>query len=143
MLSSRVITATLGDLSVTMSVIKECPQGGVLSPLLWSPVVDALPNKLSQLGYEVIGYADDIVLIVRGKDDATLSSRMQAALNATLLGCLQEGLSINLLKKVQILFSRRRKISITPPTLNEVRLGFSNEVKYLGIILDKKLNWST
>lgn len=64
MLTSREITASLGDTSITITAAKGCPQGGVLSPLLWLLVVDSLLRKLTQLGYEVIGYADDVVLII-------------------------------------------------------------------------------
>ena len=142
MLSSRKITAALGDTSVTVGAVEGCPQGGVLPPLLWSLVVDVLLTKLSQLGFEVIGYADDIVLIVRGKCDATLSSRMQTALNTTSQWCSEEGLNINPAKTVIIPFTKRRMHTIIPPLLNGVRLCFSNETKYLGIILDKKLNWT-
>lgn len=43
-------------------------QGGVLSPLLWSTVVDGLLVRLvKKKSYQVIGYADDVVVLVRGK----------------------------------------------------------------------------
>lgn len=142
MLSSREITATLGDASITVTATKGCPQGGVLSPLLWSLVVDALLNKLTQLGYEIVGYADDIVLIIRGKCDATMSSRLQTALDTTLSWCTQEGLNINPAKTVIVPFTKRRKHALSPPSLNGFLLNFCKEVKYLGIILDSKLNWT-
>ena len=142
MLSSREITAALGDTSITVTAIKGCPQGGVLSPLLWSLVVDFLLNKLTRLGYDVIGYADDVVLIIRGKNDALLAGRLQAALNITMIWCTQEGLNVNPTKTVVVPFTRKRNVNITPPLLNGTRLSLSDEVKYLGIILDKKLNWN-
>jgi len=37
-----------------------CPQGGVLSPLLWCLVVDELLTKLKESGFLVFGYADDV-----------------------------------------------------------------------------------
>ena len=39
-----------------------CPQGGVLSPLLWSVTVDDLLPKLSAEGYNCFGYADDLAI---------------------------------------------------------------------------------
>jgi hypothetical protein len=41
-------------------------QGGVLSPLLWSLVVDELIG-LSGNGYYTLGYADDIAILICGK----------------------------------------------------------------------------
>lgn len=142
MLISREISASLGDTSIVITASKGCPQGGVLSPLLWSLVVDVLLQNLTQLGYEVIGYADDVVLIIRSKCDATLSSRLQSALNHTSYWCTKEGLSINPSKTVIIPFTNRRKHNIVSPTMKGERLNFSTEVKYLGVILDRKLNWN-
>jgi hypothetical protein len=42
MLGSRKITATVAGETLEGSVARGCPQGGVLSPLLWSLVVDKL-----------------------------------------------------------------------------------------------------
>lgn len=143
MLTCREITASLGDTSITITAAKGCPQGGVLSPLLWSLVVDSLLKKLTLLGYDVIGYADDVALIVRGKFDETLSSRLQSALNYIMQWCEQEGLNINPAKTVIIPFTNRRKHDLRPPTLKGTQLTFSTEVKYLGVILDNKLNWNS
>lgn len=41
--------------TLTTKPTRGCPQGGVLSPMLGSLVVDDLLNILSAQGYEVIG----------------------------------------------------------------------------------------
>jgi hypothetical protein len=41
-------------------VARGCPQGGVLSPLLWCLVVDELITGLNEGGIYVQGYADDM-----------------------------------------------------------------------------------
>ena len=79
MLSERRVKATVAGVSATITTAKGCPQGGVLSPLLWSVVVDDLLNTLITIGYEVRGYADDIVIIIRGQIDAIVSHSMQRA----------------------------------------------------------------
>ena len=43
----------------------------VLSPLLWNLVVGPLLKKLTRLAYAQ-AYADDIVIVVRGKDISTV-----------------------------------------------------------------------
>lgn len=110
--------------------------------MLWSLVVDDLLNSLVAMGFEVIGYADDIVIVVRGKHDETLSNRMQIALNYTLAWCKGEGLNVNPSKTTLVIFTRKRNVNIKAPSLDGVQLTFSSRVKYLGVILDKKLNWS-
>ena len=140
-LKHRIITAQLGSESVTIKAVKGCPQGGVLSPLLWSLVVDGLLTMLSNRGLDVQGYADDLTVIISGKYDNIISELMQDALKLIWQWCRQEGLSINPNKTVIVPFTKRRKLTLTNPTLNGTIINFSKEVKYLGVILDRKLNW--
>jgi hypothetical protein len=56
----RRATAALGGVSRSIAVAKGCPHGGILSPLLWSLVVDELLVGLNQGGIYAQGYADDI-----------------------------------------------------------------------------------
>jgi hypothetical protein len=63
-------------------VNRGCPQGGVLSPLLWNMVVDCLLRRLHNAHYQAHGYADDVGLLQKGKFVSTLCDRMQGALNS-------------------------------------------------------------
>jgi len=47
LLASRRAMATIGGQSSTVSTTRGCPQGGILSPLLWSLLVDELLHILS------------------------------------------------------------------------------------------------
>jgi hypothetical protein len=48
-------------------------EGGVLSPLLWSLVVDELVQGLNENGYNTLGYAADIAILVSRKFPYTVS----------------------------------------------------------------------
>jgi hypothetical protein len=72
--------ATLNGSSVGLTISRGCPQGGVLSPLLWCLVVDDLLTRLSGGGVFIQGYADDICLLAVGKFPNTVSGLMQWAL---------------------------------------------------------------
>jgi Reverse transcriptase (RNA-dependent DNA polymerase) len=87
-------------------------QGGVLSPLLWSFVIDKFLNDLDRQGFAVIEIADDLVITVRGNNNSILSERIQSALNYVIGWCKQDGLSINTAKTIVIPFNRRRKLSL-------------------------------
>lgn len=143
MLSSRqaeTITET-GAISVTTT--RGCPQGGVLSPLLWSLVVDGLLHRLSDRGIMAIGYADDIVLVARGKFEGVLCDLIETALTVVSEWCDTVGLRVNPTKTKLVYFSRRRTLNLRRiPFLGEV-VDWSNEVKFLGITLDSKLLWRT
>jgi hypothetical protein len=53
--------------SVRVLVNRECLQGGVLFPLLWNMVVNGLPRRLHNAHYQAQGYADNVVLLQKGK----------------------------------------------------------------------------
>jgi len=49
-LDGRVAVATLNEISLRFAISRGCPQGGVLSPLLWCLVVNYLITRLSGSG---------------------------------------------------------------------------------------------
>jgi hypothetical protein len=59
-LEGRVAVATLNGTSVGLAIYRGCPQGGVLSPLLWCLVVNDLLTRLSGGGVLIQGHADDM-----------------------------------------------------------------------------------
>ncbi|CAH2217843.1 jg22999, partial [Pararge aegeria aegeria] len=123
-------------------VARGCPQGGVLSPILWNLVVDDLITKLNTGGFYTIGYADDIVILISGKLEYTLCEIMQRALRLIERWCKENDLSVNPKKTELVLFTNKRKPDIPKlPTLFNTSLTLSNEVKYLGVTLDSKLSW--
>jgi Reverse transcriptase (RNA-dependent DNA polymerase) len=80
-LECRIVTANLGEEHITVRTTKSCLQRGVLSPLLWSFIIDKLLTDLKQPGFEVIRFVDDLVIIVRKKAESVLNERLQIALN--------------------------------------------------------------
>jgi hypothetical protein len=73
-------------------------------------VVDGLLCRLHNAHYQVPGYADDVVLLQKGKFVSTLCDRMQAALNCVENWCREIGLSVNADKTTMVLFMNNRKI---------------------------------
>jgi hypothetical protein len=95
MLESRTRTTTLSGEILGASASRGCPQGGVLSPLLWSLVVDDLLWGLNDDGYYTVGYADDIAILTQGKFLTTVSECLQTALYTVQRWYERRGLSIN------------------------------------------------
>ena len=143
MLKNRVLVADLRGTVTNKVPAKGCPQGGVLSPLLWILVADSLLKQVSDLGFEIIGYADDFVLISKGKFLSTVYDRMHVALRLVENWCLQTGLSVNPTKSNLVLFTKNRNLQGSRElSLFGGNLIESSEVKYLGIVFDSKLNWN-
>ena len=94
-LEGRVAVATLNKISLKFAISRGCPQGGVLSPLLWCLVVNYLLTRLSGGGIFIQGYADDICLLAVGKFPNTVSGLMQWALSTVEIWCNEVELSVN------------------------------------------------
>jgi len=87
-LEGRLATATLGGSFKRAEVSRGCPQGGVLSPLLWCLVVDELIIGLNRGGVHTQGYADDICLLAVGIFPNPVSGLIQWAHYFCILGML-------------------------------------------------------
>ncbi|RYA67345.1 hypothetical protein, partial [Enterobacter cloacae complex sp. 2DZ2F20B] len=72
----------------------------------------------------------------------TLCEIMQAAVKIVEEWCSRHTLSVNGEKTKLILFTRKRKIgTLQMPKIFNTTLQLSDEVKYLGVVLDWRLNW--
>ena len=141
-LEGCVAVVTLKEFSLKFVISRGCPQGGVLSPLLWCLVVDDLITRLSGSSVLIQGYADDICLLVVGKFPKTVSGFKQWALSTAGIWCNEDGLSVNPDKTGLVAFTRKRKLQgFFEPNLYGVKLRLSGSVKYLGVILDSRLTW--
>jgi hypothetical protein len=94
-LEGRVAVAALGGTSMGLTISRGCPQGGVLSPLLWCLVVNDLLARLSGSGIFVQAYADDLCFLAVGKFPNAVSGLMQWALSTVETWCDEVGLSVN------------------------------------------------
>jgi ribonuclease HI len=143
MLKYRAVRAEIRGVSSTMKVRRGCPQGGVLSPLLWNMVIDSLLRRLEEQGLWAQGFADDVVILINGKYLGTVCELMQSALLIVQEWCEQVGLSVNPNKTTAILFTNKRNLNgYKTPIIFGKELELQNQVKYLGVILDSKLNWN-
>jgi hypothetical protein len=98
-----------GTLVHTVLMGSSCPQGGVLSPLLWNLVVDRLLTVTTDVGFSTFGYADDIVIIVQGKYTHTVRDVMQQALKVVIKWAAKEGLNISPQKQLLFHLPKGRK----------------------------------
>ena len=113
MLGNTNLTTNKGNTILCGTVDSGCPQGGVLSPLLWCLVVYELLHQLSRQSYHPIGYADDILIIVRGQHLEVLFGVMQQALGIVDTWYRKTGLSVNPNKTDVVVFTRRYKWGTT------------------------------
>ena len=83
------------------------------------------------------------MIIAQGKFAHAIRDVMQQALNAVVKWAAKEGLNISLQKTAIIPFTKRKKTEgLGPLELHGKELVMLDEVKYLGVILDSKINWN-
>jgi hypothetical protein len=141
MLSGRNLIVYCRERTIESTPDRDCPQGGVLSPLLWCLIIDSLLEDL-QIGFHVYGYADDIAIGVGGCFLTTLRDLIEHALKMTYRWCKTKSLVFNPQKANVRIFTRKYKPEhIKPLRLKGEEIAFTNTVKYLGVLLDPKLNW--
>ncbi|XP_017890417.1 uncharacterized protein LOC108631187 [Ceratina calcarata] len=142
MLTDRTVATVYGDARIEGLANRGCPQGGILSPTLWSLAVDSLLEKLRTEGTQVWGYADDIAIMVAHENTAEAKRQINRALKTVENWCEENGLSVNPSKtKLLIVTRRKRRMNTRGIKLNGIQLNRAESVKYLGITFTSNLSW--
>ena len=142
-LQYRIVTTSIKGITAKRQPKKGTPQGGVLSALVWIMVMDRLQSTMKTHPSLTLCFADDIILLVTGPDSRTLRDLLQEAVNRVVLWGKQEGLRFNPAKTAITLFTRRYKTPTLPCIkLNGVQVPYTSSFRYLGVIIDSKLNWT-
>ncbi|KAI5739584.1 hypothetical protein M8J77_020980 [Diaphorina citri] len=143
LLETRKISAEIFGSRKEIYAARGCPQGGVLSPRLWNLVANSLLVELNDAGFFTLGYADDFVILVRGKYINTLMELLQSALSMVEKWCKSKGLKVNPLKTTMVPFTKKYKMgSLVAPIIFGERISIADDVKFLGVYFDKRLTWN-
>ena len=91
---------------------------------------------------EIICYADDVMILGTGIDEQTIVDNLKRDIQMLERWAERHKLNFSPHKTKMILFTRRR-IKVQPTLkLNNTRIEWVDSFKYLGMILDSKLNWT-
>ena len=105
--------------------------------------MDAHLRGLNDGSFYAQGYAKDFAILLRDIPVDTLMGLTRSALHMVELWCNESGLSVNPEKTELVVSARKYKTArVTGPVFCEKRLQAAQSVKYLGVILDRKLNWA-
>ena len=140
-LQNRTARVRLGrDLSQKKTLKDGLPQGGVLSPTLFTVFVNDLfeiiPRRM-----KATMYADDLALFCTEERLETAGFRMRDALGALQEYAQQWHVKINESKTKYTIFSLSTKIKAPRLEINQKQLLEDTAPKYLGIVSDPRLTW--
>lgn len=140
-LQHREVSATLSGVTKTIRPMRGSPQGGVLSPVVWTMIMNPLLAQFTQGPIKAVGYADDILLCIGGTDPDTMGKIMQKAINRVLLWGQDNGLTFNPSKTQIMMVTKRHRCSKPILKMGTQVLKYSSEIKYLGIVFNDHLTW--
>lgn len=115
------------------------PQGSILGPVLYLIYTADLPTTPQTLSAT---YADDTAVLASHSDPRVASNYLQNILNKIHTWLQLWRIQVNETKSVQTTFTLRRE-TCPPVTLNGEPIPQQDNVKYLGIHLDRRLTWKT
>ena len=117
------------------------PQGSVLGPLFFIAYMNDIFNA-SHLLYNIL-YADDTCIYLSGKDLHSLICTMNTEVNRIVVWLKSNKLTLNTSKTFYMVFHRgRRKLHGNfDLCIDNVKIKETLTMKYLGVIIDSKLNW--
>ena len=141
-LVNRTVRAKLGDvLSAPRTLTRGVPQGGVLSPTLFNIVMANLPCQVNN-DINMSIFADDIAIWSCSRTNAirSLEHKMSNAVKVIDKYLVECGLSISLNKTVRMTIGQKR-IHDVEVILRDNIIHSVKQYKFLGVIIDKALNW--
>ncbi len=142
LLKSRSVLAQVQGIQKTIKPSRGSPQGGVLSPLVWNIIMDSFLSQYRKGPVKALGYADDILLYVTGKDMIVMEEFLQEAMDKVLEWGNLNGLSFNPKKTQMVLFTSKRKLQSPKIGMGDLALELKDSFKYLGVEIHKKLSWT-
>ena len=139
-LLDRKITVKVGDtLSEAETLTRGTPQGAILSPLLFSLLVNDLPVATEGTGMVISQFADDSGGWLVGSDGQTLQRKAQAGLDSIWRWSQEWGFKISKTKTVGIIFGNKN-LKELDVYLGDTKIKFEETVTFLGMLLDRKFS---
>ena len=142
-LSERFLKVRVGS-SISSAYPQEegIPQGSVLSPTLFNIAINGLLEQIP-LGVQGLAFADDYAVFCSMSSAVEACQKIQVAINSATNWACSRGFKFSPEKTKAIRFCRLRRREVIPTLFLEGSiLPYEEDIKYLGVVFDKKLTFT-
>jgi hypothetical protein len=140
-LTDREAIVVFGEEYIKKSLTKGLSQGSALGPGLWNIMFDDLLQIELPENSELQAYCDDTGAIITGNDINKIEEIANQVLEKLQNWGINHKIEFNPNKTKAILFTNRRNYTKPKIFMNSINIDVVNELKYLGLIIDRKLNF--
>jgi ribonuclease HI len=117
------------------------PQGSILSVTLFNVKINSIVKSV-QDGIDMSLFVDDFAISCRSKNMHSIERQLQLCLNKIQKWADNNGFKFSQSKTVCVHFCNKRKVHLDPDlNLGGHEIPVVDQVKFLGVIFDKKLNF--
>ena len=104
-------------------------------------MINYILNNLDRFAGPTVAYVDDGAIVVRRKHPSAISEVIQTYLETIINWADNCRLAVNSSKTELVLFTRKHRVPVfDTPSIQGVSLSVKMEVRYLGLLIDRKLN---
>lgn len=140
-LENRILEYETDDGIKQFEVSAGVPQGSILGPFLWNIMYDGLLNLALPGGSKLVGYADDVALIVDQPSAPLTEIITNDCLGRIHRWLNSRNLALAAAKTEAIIVTKRRSFEYPKLRVDGYEIPISTNLKYLGIVLDSRLSF--
>lgn len=119
------------------------PQGSLLGPALWNGMYDGVLRLKLPEGVQIVGFADDIVLMVLGQSQLEVEVQASEAISIIERWMGERKLSLAHQKTEVTMVCNRQSVQLAHIRAGNVTIESKRSIRYLGVMIDDRLLFSS
>lgn len=139
----KLIYATRDGRTLVEGVHAGVPQGSVLGPILWNVGYDGVLGVPVPAEVELVGYADDLVILVVDRDQEALAEKATKAIDEIMRWMVAAGLELATHKTEALLLTGRKRKQPIRFRVGGDWVETGKTLTYLGVMIQGNLTFTT